>query len=795
MMQTVERAGDARHGKRLSRLLIGASALSLTVMLASGEAHATAALDQDQPSVEAPEAVTVEEIIVTARSRAERLQDVPLIVNVVTEEALEQQGIKDIFDLSRIAPSFAYVATVRGQANINMRGLSPSSLVPQKQGVSFFLDGVNIPGEVTSMNLQDIAQVEVLKGPQSAHFGRSTYAGAVNYSTSIPELDVLNGRLTAEYSSYGSHDVSGILSFPIIQDRLYASISARSFERGGLYTERNYGMEVGEQESQNYALNLLFRPQSGTTVRLRASHDRDDDGHQVSYTLYRQDMAAYDQVFPTGATYPVFTVTGAQPELLGASCGTGNLAGRCGDRQRERTFVYGIVEHAFENGYTVNYSTSYFDEYNDWAADVTNRWLGDPMLDNPAQVLNPIQNRTRATSHQLRLESPANERFTWLVGLYHMRDAYTTDTLHGRITLNPFVVAPGYPATRITPSRTDNKAIYFSGSYELTENLTVTAEGRFQWERLFVRECDLSQCQYYGAAMEVEENDFLPRITLDYQFSPDFMVYALYSEGVKSGVLNTSTSVTTQAAALAFQEANYQSPEYVTNYEVGAKGTFHDGLIAFQAAAFHMEVENQQISTFGVNAAGATTSVTGNGGASRINGFEFAAQMRPTYNWDIDAGVGYAHHEYVGGQATNATLINLYGANSPRASLDGLTSQQTPRWTGNISTEYRWPIFENDILALRVDYTYLGRRFVDVPNLIALEPVERTNVALRWEHDDLTLTLFAKNLFDVDEVFDAGPGYGNVAEQRPHPRSGQSPSIIVNLPYPRTIGARLSYRF
>lgn len=775
--------GAARNRARILAMLASGSMLAM-----GGAAFA------QTPTATEPAASELDEVVVTARSRAESLQDVPLIVNVMNAEAIEAKNVKDVFDVSKLSPSFTYVATVRGQANVSMRGLSPNSLFPQKQGVSFFMDGVNIPGEVTSLNLQDLDQIEVLKGPQSTHFGRSTYAGAVNYITRVPEQNHPGGKLSAEYSSYDSYELMAMLNLPIVQDKLYATVSGRLFHRGGLYTERNYGMKVGEQESRNFSANFLLRPWDNTTLKVRYSHDKDDDGHQVSYTYYRQDMAQYDRVFPTNATYPVFTVTGAHPELLGASCGTGTLEGRCGDRNRERDFVYGILDHEFANGYSIDYSASYFEEYNDWAADVTNRWLGDPMLDDPAQVLNPTQNRTKSFSHQVRLNSPSESKLQWLVGLYYMADEYTTYTKYGRIILNPYQLQQGYPDVRVAPSQTENKAVYFSFSYPILERLTFTAEGRYQDERVFVDECDLTECQYYGAKMSRSSKDFLPRVTFDYKFSPDFMGYVLYSEGVKSAVLNTSTSVTTHAAALSYQEANYQSPEEVKNYEIGLKGSLFDRTLSFQAAAYHMDVTNQQVATFFVNSLGATSSITGNGGESNIDGVEVSGTWRPLRGLTFDGGLGYAHQEYTGGKATNSTLITLYGINSPKATLDGLTSTQTPKWTGNFSAEYSWPLASGD-MSVRGDYTYVGRRYADIPNLIALKPVERTNLSARYRQDRYTFTVFVKNVFDVDEVFDASTGYGNVAEQKPHPRSGQSPSVIVNLPYPRTVGARFSYEF
>jgi len=783
---------NALRNNRLSLRLLAVAGCSLySLSQASAQTAPPASADTGSTQLASSADQTDADIVVTARSRVERAQDVPLMINVVSSDDIEHKNIKSAFDLAKLAPSFTYIATVRGQATVTMRGLSPNNLYPEKQGVGFFLDGMYIPGEVTSFNLQDLDRVEVLKGPQATHFGRSTYAGAVNYVTRVPTNDYVSGKAMAEVSSYGSYELNGLLNLPIVPDALYGSFSAREYYRGGRYEEHNYDTKIGQQRSTDLAANLLAMPWKGGTIRVRGSYDRDDDGHQLSYTLYRQDMAAYDQTFPTGKTYPVFTVDEHDTSKLGASHVLGDDDG---GRTRNRYFAYGTINQDLGGGYSLNYGGEYFYEYNDWKADVTNRWVGDPALLNPVQVINPTQNSTETYTQQLRIESPGNTRFQWMAGLFYLHENYTTYSKDGVVKLNPFSITSGGPGERDAPLITDNKAAFFSLSYEAMRGLTVSFEGRYQTEKLSVRECDLTQCQRYGAAFSKTANDFLPRATLSYKFSPELMAYALYSEGVKSGITNLSSTATTAATALTYEQANYQSPERNRNYEIGLKGALFDRKLAIEAAVYHMDVTNQQVSTFGVASTGVTTSYTGNGGASRINGAELSLSAHPTPRWDLDYGVGYAHQEYVGTEATNATLIGLFGIDSPQATLEGLTSTQTPRWTMNGSAEYRIPVTGTDTLALRADWTYMSERYIDVPNLIKLPGRHNLNVAARYEHGKTVLTAFMNNVFNDLDADDAGPGYGDVVEQGTS-RSGASPSVIVNLPYGRTIGFRIAQEF
>jgi outer membrane receptor protein involved in Fe transport len=780
---------QASRNRKLSNLkCLAISSCSLAVLAVAGSAVAAEAVATDSESLD--------ELVVTARSRGEKLSDIPLTINVIGADAIQKANLKGVMDLSKVAPSFNYIANLRGQAFISMRGLNPNTYNTQKQGVSFFIDGVYIAGEATSFNLQDLDHVEVLKGPQSTHFGRSTYAGAINYITRIPESMTPSGRITAEVQTHNSYDVNGVINFPILEDRLYGSFSARKYHRGGVFEERNYGGKLGVQNSINLAAALIARPTDSTTVRFRAMYDEDDDGHQISWTAYRQDMAQFDKVYPTGQTYPTFTIPDSfyRTDKFGNSLGV--IPDHGGDRDRRRLMMYLIVDQKLPGGYDFNYSGEYFSEYNRWWADATNRWLGDPNLDNAKEVLNPIQNQTRTVAHQARISSPADQKLKWTVGAFHFEDSYTNFAQYGRIVFVPFNLVQGVPRRSTAAQRTLNKAIYGSVTYPIIDKLNFTAEARYQSERLFVNECDLRYCQGYAAAFSRTEKDFLPRFTVDYKITPTLLAYALYSEGTKSGVINLSSTITTRAAAVAFETANYQRPEYVKNYEVGLKGSIFDHRLSFEAAAYQMKVSNQQVTTFGLNSTGQLATTTGNGGQSDIKGAEFSGTFYATPQWDITYGVGYAHHEYVGTGATNATLINLFGINSDRATLQGLTSQQTPRWTMSGSSEYRIPMGANQ-LSLRGDWTYTGERFVDIPNLIKLKPYNRVTLSATYSiiGQELDFTAFIQNATNEKTVFDAGLGYGNLAEQPPSARIGQSPSILVNMPYPRTFGLRVTKKY
>lgn len=737
----------------------------------------------------------LEEVVVTARGREERLQDVPIQVNVVSNEAIKNQGLKDVLELTRLAPSFNYQATQRGQGTISMRGLNPNTFNTFRQGVSFFVDGIYIPGEVTSLNLQDLQRVEVLKGPQATQFGRGTYAGAVNYVTRTPSSNEFEGRLDAEVSSYDSHDVNGFISFPIVNDRLFAEVSARHYERGSRYVNRNDGKGVGGQESLNLAGILHWQPTESTSIKLRHSYDDDDDDSPAQFTLFKQDTPQALRTFPTGATYPVFTLDFRRPETIGYGDSLFDGYGdRDGNRLRRRDVTSLIASHRFAGDYEIRYSGNVFSERTVFNSDIGNRWLADPSLVNAQPVLISQGQDFDAMSHEIRLNSPAGERLTWTLGANYYEIDYD-QFAPGILNFFPAVSYTVVPGISKSFGTFTNREIagFASVSYEIFDRTRLTLEGRHQTVRLSYDRCPTTQCLFRTGEFAQTEDDFLPRVTLDFQLDDRTLLYGLVSKGVKNGAVNTTQTAATEAAFTAFVTANYQRPEQATNYEVGFKTSTEDGALELNGAAYYIEVKDQQVTTF-LPSAGTFLLVTANGGTSEIEGAELTATARLTPDWTLSGGLGYANHEFTSPTATNSILVGLYGINDPRSSLRGLTSVLTPEWSGNASTEYRIPFGADSEIALRADYQYTGEQYVDVPNLITLPEIHRLGLSAQYTRGDTSVTLFAKNVLNDKDPADAAIGSGNLTEVGT-PRYFQQPSTLAYLPYGTIIGLRLSQRF
>lgn len=238
----------------------------------------------------------VDEVVVTARRREENLQDVPLAVTVVTADQIRVGGIKSIEDAIQLDPSLNFdTGFAPYDTRIVIRGLSPTRGRPN---VATLVDGIDISSEAVGVaggsllinpKLLDIERIEVVKGPQSALYGRSAFAGAVQYITKDP-TDEFTGRVAAEFGSFSHQEYTANLSGPLFSDKLGYTITALKYEQDGFYDNTITGNELGASEGAGVAASLKFEPTDNLDFKLR---------YEYSHDKFGQPAQAYVQ--PNGA--------------------------------------------------------------------------------------------------------------------------------------------------------------------------------------------------------------------------------------------------------------------------------------------------------------------------------------------------------------------------------------------------------------------------------------------------------------------------------------------------------------
>ncbi|HEY4548157.1 MAG TPA: TonB-dependent receptor plug domain-containing protein, partial [Pedomonas sp.] len=263
-----------------------------------------------QPAASSSSELGMGEIIVTARKRGESLVDVPVAITAMTGEGLAARGVQGLNDLNAFVPGLRYQNSAanrndRSFTTITMRGMYPGDS-PNRQAVTIFVDGVAIPGGSTS-GLTDIERVEVVKGPQSANFGRATFGGAINFITRAPATDEVKGSVDVSYESYNTAEVKASVEGPLVEDKLGVRLSGRYYHTDGQYDNVGFSGKLGERDTRQVAASFIAHPTDALTVRGYATYWEDSDGPTAQALLGEE---SYNCNLGGNARVPVGSTTG-----------------------------------------------------------------------------------------------------------------------------------------------------------------------------------------------------------------------------------------------------------------------------------------------------------------------------------------------------------------------------------------------------------------------------------------------------------------------------------------------------
>gem|GEM_PF-268923 len=297
-------------------------ALLATAAVLAGGTGAFA--QQQQAQVEG-----IEEILVTARQRQESLQEIPLAIAAFSAEDIRKAGFQNLGDIALQAsgiqfnPNHSGAAPGRFNSVIRIRGVNVLNPLPHLQATSLFVDGVYSLGGAQVLPITDLERIEIIKGPQSAFFGRNTFAGALNYITKKPNLQEFAGTIDVQGATYNSYETNVQHTGPLVPDRLGYLVNVRLFNKGAQWTATDGG-KLGKQTSKSASLALYAEPVDGFDIKLRGFYQKDDDGPPAeAFLRTRQSLGlgtdscdgkTFSAVVPTlGA--PAGSVPGTQVTL------------------------------------------------------------------------------------------------------------------------------------------------------------------------------------------------------------------------------------------------------------------------------------------------------------------------------------------------------------------------------------------------------------------------------------------------------------------------------------------------
>lgn len=709
--------------------------------------------------------VTLTEIVVSARKRVETLQDVPLAVTVMNSSQIEAHDIRSLEDLAAFTPGFYFksVGSFEGRtsSDLRFRGMDVNTSTPWLQLGSVFVDGVYISGGIQNIGFENIERVEVIKGPQSAMFGRSTFGGAVNFVTADPAAEP-EAQLSASFGQDDDREIKGWASAPILGTWLSGRLSARYFKKGSQYTNPTDGIDLGEQETRSVSGTLVAIPTDSLTAKLSIFYAKDDDG--LSPLMLVRNSAANCGPFYGGGRK---TFCGELPATLGGidadltaflagitQTDTGIHMSQSGMKREARR---ASLDLTYDFGPVVMTSvTGVSDEDMGTARD------GD-LIPN-FNFFNLWQGReTQDFQQELRVASNGESPFNWLIGANYYNYKYRADT-----------VSPPTVTLQIDRTDIETTGIFGSFGWRPNEKYEVTIEGRYQKD-------DIDQ----GGPLEADFTSFLPRATFSYLPDEDTTFYLNIGKGNKPGGFNSSVArrpvAEQQILAAEYGIGLAIGEEEIWNYEIGAKQEFAGGQGYGNVALYYMDWTNQQTRRAIVDPrifGGVPFSGFVNAGESELYGLEIEGGWQVNDYWNIMATYAYAHAEYV--KYSSSLYQQVYGT----LDASGADLPNNPEQTASISNSLKWPVGGEWSGLAQLDVLYEGSRYTDEVNLTEYGERWRANAHLGLQHGDLKVVLYARNLTDNSTV----PS----ARQFSDLQSGGYAWEVL-MPEKRTFGVRFDY--
>ena len=768
------------------------------------------------PAQESAGISVLEEVVVTARKRVELIQDAPLTIQAFTEKQIEERGVESIADLSKYAPGLTFNAgSSRAASDFSIRGMTQVSPVGdnRKDLVTVFIDNVPYIGNPSAIGSEDLARVEVIKGPQSALFGKATFGGAISLITATPG-DEAKGRISVTGGSDGDERISGMVEGPLVEGILSGRLVADFSKYDGQYRNA-FGGRLGATEQGYVSGTLNFTPTEDLSIRLRYSDRHDKDGPAAT-TLIARYTDHNCGPFPGFTTRSLFglnptlfpTVASARRAYCGELRAPNGPVGVNIATPTPSAASLPFKEHQTKidhklgaltadwniGGYTLTAIASTQDQFVEGLRDFE-------LAPEDRYQFYYYNDQTQQT-YELRLTSPAEQRLNWMIGVSKLENTF--EVVGGFINGALFGTAPyptgtgGPSAASLAPLRSasNTDSVFASVGYEITDALSVSLEARRQNDEQISGVGLLSQ-------LAVETKATLPRLLVKYELNAETNLFANYAKGnqpTQGYATFYQLSPAQQTVALANGLTPIAPEAEIDNYEIGIKHREDDGRWYINASLYYLEwVGRQGLRTLQIdlNGDGVITNLPApagenfnvvpfSAGDSNTRGIEVDGAYKLGANWTFGGSAAYADTKITKAQNETVTLRFL-GLTDAK----GFEFPLVPKLSGAAFAQYDATISDDRNWYVRTDLTYIGKRYDTIANFAYVPGQFRTNLRAGLRSGQWELVAFVNNLFD-DDTLEASRGQSDSAAD---PFLFQLLSSEAVLPKKRHFGVTATVRF
>ena len=677
-------------------------------------------------------ASSLDDIVVTAQRRLQRLQDVPVSLSAFTADTLNRRNITDISAIGAIEPG-VQIANNQQRIEITVRGIGASSVIGFfEQPVAVHVDGFyQARASGVGANLYDVERVEVLKGPQGTLYGRNATGGAVNIIVKKPtdelSLEIRGEGLLLTDTGHGTDTgFSGgaVLNLPI-SDKIQTRFSIYGVDRGGYKTFIDAN---GRKSDADDAKNVSARGQVNIQLTDKLSWLVTGDYYHAD------DRSAYYEEL--GQSRPDVPITGV---LLG-----GHNCGKCRTRYSDYPIVARLTSWGVTS--TLAYELSDALTLKSLTQYRRSKYLAASDFDGVELNLGSVTvpSDSRQFSQELQL-SGHYHRFDFVAGAYYFNEriGIGIQALFPILPDDPVLGPQGVRlAGRIT---TDAYAAFGEGTYKLTDQLSVTVGGRFNHEtkggannvQNNLPSFGLTSA-FIGPVPDINFDSFTPKIGLNYKPTSDILAYASFTRGFKSGGYNIGNQPANRLGILA----DAFRPEKVDAYEVGLKSTALDGHLQLNLAAFYYKYSALQLNVIIDN-----STIIQNSGSADIYGIEAGVVARPTDALRLNLGGTLMHPKFV---KSDVRLTDpLYPERGPQ-DISGHFLPRAPEFSASLGADYTFRLGGGQTIVPSVNASYKSHEYFSAFNDRGIEQAGywwlKASVTYEVPSSRYSVTLYGDNL-------------------------------------------------
>lgn len=695
------------------------------------------------------------DIVVTATRRNSRLQTTPIAVSVIDSSLIQQASPRTIGDLAAFVPNFS-ASTITGfnAASFAIRGVGQTSIIVYfEPPVAVLVDDFVVPSVQTQLlDTFDVAQVEVLRGPQGTLFGKNTTGGAVTVRTKRPVMNQFTAEARFQYGSFNTRKIQGSLNIPLITDKLALRLVGGHDQDDGYYhngacygpvtgfvpnkfngvTGCLDGRRIGGRKVGNARAKLLFEPTPGLRFLAQYEWLRDRSASVPSVNVNGEYTGT--GAFLTDLLHTVRTNPNSSDPLDNAAI-TNRNSGLVNIQKGQRISVDGFYLNSdLDVGPGTLTSVT---GYRFQRSRLPNSYAGVAPVAADGQTLSffdASRDDNRKTFQQeVRFASKFEGPFQFVAGGFYQHESidFCVAQILGFLDLTagplPFGNWNDTPYILCNAQKGSSKAVFAEGTYKVTPTITLTGGARYTWEnktwlgrqQAFVptlrggfdptivvnNPLDASVYKYPAGVVSVNAKSNKPtyRASIGWQAAPSIFAYATYSHGFKGGGFNDQIGGFAPFGAdlAAFRTAARATrPETADSYEAGVKSEFYNHRLRFNLTGFHVKYQDLQKQLnvpLIVNGQPNQVTLFVNAASAVVNGLELETSAVPTPGLTLRGVLGYQNAKYKSYTAPGA------GYSLATAPLD-----RAPKWQWTLDGTYEVPVSKFK-LTLNGNVNYVGR--------------------------------------------------------------------------------------